>query len=175
MTQDLKRRTLQPDSTDSQPTPSAEPIARPERLTLRPPYRRGAHYVRCGLRLRRDVWHALQLESRQRRRWASDLAQELLLEGLAQRRRVPVSPFAQIELPPANGAPTGERHWVRLALEQPLWEVLQRRASGTAYSPAQRARQLLTGAVLATERASIALTGDSFERIDTVLTQLGRL
>jgi hypothetical protein len=131
MTQDLKRSTLQPDSNDAQPTPTAETSGRPERLTLRPPDRRGTHYVRCGLRLRRDVWHALQVESRQRRRWASDIAQELLLEGLERRRRVPAAPFAQPELAPANGVPTGERHWVRLALEQPVWDVLQQRASGT--------------------------------------------
>jgi hypothetical protein len=153
MTQDLKRSTLQPDSNDAQPTPTAETSGRPERLTLRPPDRRGTHYVRCGLRLRRDVWHALQVESRQRRRWASDIAQELLLEGLERRRRVPAAPFAQPELAPANGVPTGERHWVRLALEQPVWDVLQQRASGTAYSPAVLARQLLAGAVRAAERA----------------------
>jgi len=117
-------------------------------FAMRPPYRRGGDYLRCGLRLRCDVWRALHLEARRQRRGVSDLAQTLLLAGLERqhgRLRDDARPVAPS---PPGLLPAGERHWIRLALEAPMWERLQAEAATTGYSVAQLARQRLGAAVL---------------------------
>ena len=120
----------------------------PQPLSLRPPYRLGRNYIRCGLRLRQDLWRALQAAARRQRRWVSDLSEELLRAGLGQRRSEAHPATAEGTTPLPEVQPGGGRHWVRLALEEPVWERLQAEATATGYTVSQLARQRFGMAVL---------------------------
>ena len=118
-------------------------------LTMRPPYRRGPTYTRCGLRLRQELLDALRAEGRRRRRWMSDLAEELLQDGLARLRGRPLSREGQEYASQPIPQPSPERHWIRLALDGPFWELLQRKTHGTPYSVPQLIRQMIGDSIRA--------------------------
>jgi len=139
-----RRRTLVPPERHAASTPVP-----PNALTMRPPYRRGHRYIRCGLRLRKDLLDALRVEGRRRRQWVSALAEDLLRQGLERLRGQPLAQVpsaAAAEPAPPPGTP---RHWVRLALDGPVWDALQRIAQETPYSVAQLLRQQISEAALA--------------------------
>ena len=129
--------------------PDARPITRPTpkpsvAITMRPPYRRGSGYIRCGLRLREALWAALQAHAKRHRRWASEVAEEFLREGLTRRE---VSLVATDPAPRPTPVPSSGRHWVRLAIPYPVWEVLQDEASARGISVAQLIQQKVYQAV----------------------------
>lgn len=127
---------------------SPAPVGERDRLAMRPPYRRGAAYIRCGLRLSMSLWRELQLEGRRRRRWVSDLAEQLLTEGLERHQGRPRA----VDPPPlAVPEPAADRHWVRLAIERPIWEVLRIEADRRRLSVAQLIRQMVGDAARAME------------------------
>ena len=124
---------------------SGEPVTRRDRrVTMRPAYRRGPEYLRCGLRLRETVYRALLAESRRRRRWASELAEKILEEGLQRLRGKPLEGSGARARADGELVVTGtQRHYVRLAIEAPLWALLQCEADSHRLSVAQLVRQLV--------------------------------
>jgi hypothetical protein len=124
-------------------------LARPETPgrwpTMRPPYRRGPGYTRCGLRLRTRLYNALRTESRRRRQWVSVLSQDLLEKGLECLRGKPIQDTKDRVDLQLEDPETSARHWVRLAIERPIWDLLQLDADRRRISVGQLIRQMVGG------------------------------
>jgi len=103
---------------------------------IKPAYRRGPGFRKGTLRLSFAVWQALVAEAARQRRWASDVAQQLLAEGLGR-----VAVGAQPE-PPAAPAKQARRT-CHLAIDGSVWDALQVEARREGLSVAQVIRQRL--------------------------------
>ena len=98
--------------------------------------------MRCCFRIRKNVHAALQTESRRRRRWLSDLADDLLQQGV-ERFRGRSLQSNELTTPEPRKADPARRHWVRLALNGAIWNELQCEADALDISVAQLTRQII--------------------------------
>ncbi len=91
-----------------------------------------------------EVWEALVLEARQRRKRISHVVQEHLVAslGILRDQRPPGGPA---DVPMAE---VGERHHCRLTLDPPIWIQLMHEAAIMKVSVTERIRQRLRQAVL---------------------------
>ncbi len=105
---------------------------------IKPAYRRGPGFRKGTLRLSRAVWEALAAEATRRHQWMSDVAQQLLAEGLQRVDRAP-----QPEPSPAPPASARSRRTCHLAVDGSVWEALQVEARRDGLSVAQVIRQRL--------------------------------
>lgn len=126
---------------------------RAHRVTMRPPYRRGGDYVRCGVRIPRPVWSALHREARRRRIWVSVLAQQLLVQGLGTTAAMEGNDGAAAH---DYGGQPAARHWMRVVIEQPQWDILHRAAQEAGLSVPQLVRQQIGKMV---DHTPVTMTG----------------
>jgi hypothetical protein len=105
---------------------------------IKPAYRRGPGFRKGTLRLSLAVWEALAAEAARRRRWVSDVAQQLLAEGLGR-----VDRAAQPEAPPPPAGGGKSRRTCHLAIDASVWEALHAEARREGLSVAQLIRQRL--------------------------------
>jgi hypothetical protein len=105
---------------------------------IKPAYRRGPGFRKGTLRLSLAVWQALAAEAARQRRWASDVAQQLLAEGLGR-----VAVGAPPEPPAAPTEAKRARRTCHLAIDGPVWDALQVEARREGLSVAQLIRQRL--------------------------------
>ena len=91
-----------------------------------------------------EVWEALALEARQRRKRISHVVQERLVASLGiPRDQGPPGGAADVLM-----AEAGERHHCRLAVDRPIWNRLMHEAASLKVSVTERIRQRLREAVL---------------------------
>jgi len=105
---------------------------------IKPAYRRGPGFRKGTLRLSLPVWQALAAEAARQRRWASDVAQQLLAEGLGR-----VAVGAQPDPPAAPTEAKRARRTCHLAIDGSVWDALQVEAQREGLSVAQVIRQRL--------------------------------
>jgi hypothetical protein len=112
---------------------------------IKPAYRRGPGFRKGTLRLSLAVWQALAAEAARQRRWASDVAQQLLAEGLGR-----VAVGAQPEPPAVPTEAKRARRTCHLAIDGSVWDALQVEARREGLSVAQVIRQRLAELVAQT-------------------------
>jgi hypothetical protein len=105
---------------------------------IKPAYRRGPGFRKGTLRLSLAVWQALAAEAARQRRWASDVAQQLLAEGLGR-----VAVGAQADPPAAPTEAKRPRRTCHLAIDGSVWDALHAEAWREGLSVAQVIRQRL--------------------------------